>query len=126
MLFLIAGQHRGHVRQFRRPRREPGVTLAQQLHRIQPRDLIRLQDSILALRLMTGAMGCVSWLTIDLNPHLFLTDVLSGLSVCAVRELCSCLHVTRRAVMVTNSWRWMMAAAVAQSLSVLPSIWWRS
>jgi len=45
------------------------------------RDIGRLQDSILALRLITGAMGCVSWLTIDLNPHLFLTDVLSGLSV---------------------------------------------
>jgi hypothetical protein len=40
-----------------------------------------LQESILALRLVAGAMGCVSWLTIDLNPHLFLTDVLSGLSV---------------------------------------------
>ncbi len=39
------------------------------------------QDSILALRLITGALGCVSWLTIDLNPHLFLTDVLSGLGV---------------------------------------------
>lgn len=40
-----------------------------------------LQECILALRLITGAMDCVSWLTIDLNPHLFLTDVLSGLSV---------------------------------------------
>ncbi len=26
----------------------------------------------------------MSWLTIDLNPHLFLTDVLSGLSVYAL------------------------------------------
>ncbi len=36
-------------------------------------------------------MGCVSWLTIDLNPYLFLTDVLSGLSVYAgiSRACCS-------------------------------------
>ena len=40
-----------------------------------------LQECILALRLVAGAMGCVTWVTIDLNPHLFLTDVLSGLSV---------------------------------------------
>jgi hypothetical protein len=75
---------------------------------------------------MTGAMGCVSWLTIDLNPHLFLTDVLSGLSVCAVLEQCLCLHFMRGAVMVTNSWRWMTAAAVAQNLSALQSTLWPS
>jgi hypothetical protein len=37
-------------------------------------------------------MGCVSWLIIDLNPHLFLTDVLSGLSVCGA---CSAIAFQR-------------------------------
>jgi hypothetical protein len=76
---------------------------------------IHLQDSLLALRLVAGAMGCVSWLTIDLNPHLFLTDVLSGLSVYVERVLpmhpclilCvvtvkSLLHLMMRAVAAPN------------------------
>lgn len=78
------------------------------------------QDSILALRLITGAMGCVSWLIIDLNPYLFLTDVLSGLSVYAGISCacCSSVHAPPLLGTVTSFWRWRTAAAVALSLSV--------